>query len=111
MALRGKIVDFIRLHKADDANQRGRIGKIAVVKRNRVLRDQVVDPCCIGNGRTSCDAVYLIALFKQKLRKIGTVLSRNTGDKRFFHFVSSTFFVFGILLSEIIAYFKTSFKG
>jgi hypothetical protein len=88
VTLRGEIVDLVRLHELDDADQVRRVGEIAVVQEQldvtlvRVLV-QVIDAIRVERGRTSLDAVHLVSLAEQQLREIGAVLARDTGDECF----------------------------
>ena len=89
MGLSCQIIDLIRLNNADDPDQAGRVGQIAVVELDLVL--DMVDAGSIGNGCPAGNAVNFIALLQQKLCQIGTILTGNTGDKCFFHISTSTF--------------------
>ncbi|SIP96371.1 hypothetical protein SAMN05880557_101309 [Pseudacidovorax sp. RU35E] len=40
---------------------------------------KMIDPLCIELGRTPLDAMNFVAFFKEKLCKIRTVLTCNTG--------------------------------
>ena len=83
MGLGRQIVNFVRLHQRDDADQAGRIGQIAVVKLDFV--QNVVDAGGVGEGCPAGNAMDLIALFQQKFGKIGAVLTGDAGDQCFFH--------------------------
>ena len=48
MRLRSEIIDFIRLNKTYNTDQRRRIGKIAVVKRNQIFFNQMIYAGSIG---------------------------------------------------------------
>ena len=78
MALGRQIVDFVGLNEGNNPNQGRRIRQIAVMELD--LAHQVIDSRSIGNGSPAGDAVDFIALFQQKLRKVGTVLTGDTGD-------------------------------
>ena len=78
MALRGQIINFIRLHQADDADHGRGIRQISVMQRDPV--QDVLDTPRIGAGSPAGDAMHLIALLQKELRQIGTVLS---GDTRY----------------------------
>ncbi|MPN47678.1 hypothetical protein SDC9_195282 [bioreactor metagenome] len=84
MTLRSKVVDLVGLHLLDDADQVGGIGQVAVVQDQapawlvRILVE-VIDALGVEGGGTTLDAMDLVALFQQKFRQIGAVL---TGDSR-----------------------------
>ena len=85
MALRGQIIDLIRLDQADDADHGRGIGQIPVMQRN--LIQDVLDTPRVGAGGTAGNPVHLIPLLQKELRQIGTVLS---GDSRYqCHFLRS----------------------
>lgn len=50
----------------------------------RVLVD-VVNPLGVEQRGTALDAVDFVALFQQKLCKVGAVLAGDAGDECFFH--------------------------
>jgi hypothetical protein len=85
MALRGEIVDLVRLRLLDDSDQVRRIGEIAMMEHEsavglvRILVE-VIDPVGIDR-RASLDAVDQIALGQKELRQIGTVLASNSGNE------------------------------
>jgi hypothetical protein len=41
----------------------------------------VVNPLRVEEGRAALDPVYDVALLKQKFSKIGTILTRDTGNQ------------------------------
>ena len=47
----------------------------------------MINPLRIERGRPTLDAVHLIALLKQKLGKIGAVLTRDASDQRFLFYI------------------------
>jgi hypothetical protein len=87
VALRGQVVNLVRLHQLNDADQVGRIGEIAVVQEQldaalvRILV-QVIDAIGVERRRAPLDAVNLVALPEQELRKIRTVLAGNSSNQR-----------------------------
>ena len=83
MALGGEIVNLVRLHLPNDADETARIAQIAVMERDAI--EQMVDARCIGKGCAADNAMYGIALLKQELGKVAAVLSGDAGDKRGFH--------------------------
>ncbi len=89
MALRGEVVDFVRLGLLDDAHQVGGVGEIAVVENEAAVRFvrilvQVVDAVGIEERGAALDAVDDVALAEQEFGQVGAVLPGNTGDKRNF---------------------------
>ena len=93
MGLCRQIVDLVRLYQTDNAHQRGGIRQISIVKCNRVLCQQMIDPERIGYRSPTGNPMNLISFFQQKFRQIGAVLPCNTGNQCFFchTFLSSTF--------------------
>lgn len=59
----------------------------------RVLID-MVNPLRVERGRPTLDAVHLVAPLKQKLGKIGAVLTRDAGDERFLFKIIHSFSLF-----------------
>jgi len=91
VALRSKIINFIRLHLLDDSNQIARIRHIAIMQDKTAtflvwVSIQMVYAVCIEQRGSALDAMDLIAFIEQQLRKIGAILTSNTSDKSFFHF-------------------------
>ena len=89
MALRGEIVDFIRLDLLNQPDQIGGIGEIAVVQKEMdVLRMkiavQVLDPSAVERRRAPPQAVNDVTLLQEKLGEIRAVLPSHTRDKRNF---------------------------
>ena len=86
MRLRGQVVNLVRLHLLNNANQTGGIGHIAVMQdKTRILfmriLIQVIDTVGIKQGRAPLDTMHLITLVQQKLGQIGTILPRNAGNQ------------------------------
>ena len=89
MAHRRQIVDFIRLHQLDDADEIGGIGQIAVVQDEVAVIDvriliEVIDAVGVEEGAAALDAMDDIALPEQEFGKVGAVLAGNAGDESFF---------------------------
>ena len=68
MALRAKIIDFVRLYLLDDPAQHGAIGQVAVVQDQGVppvmrIVVQMIDPIRIEEAGAADQAVYFIAVF------------------------------------------------
>ncbi len=72
----GEVVDLVRLHLLNDADQVGRVGHVAVVEpqpypgRMRVLVE-MVDAIRIEQRGAALDAMHLISLAQQELGKVG----------------------------------------
>ena len=92
MALRSEVVDFVRADFLKDVSQARAVRHIAMMENELAgpacfSFHQVVDSRSVEQGGASLDAVYLVTLFKQELRKIGAVLPGDAGDeRRFRHF-------------------------
>lgn len=72
MALRREVVDFVRLHILNNADEVRGIGQIAVVQDKPPIRlmrilIQVVNPLGVEGGRPAFAAMHDIALVQQKL--------------------------------------------
>ena len=88
MGLGRQIIDFIGLNQRNHTDEGRRIGQVPVVQGDFI--QDVVDSRGVGQGSPAGDAVNLIALFQQELRKIGAVLTGDAGNQRNFrHTVSS----------------------
>ncbi len=67
VTLRGEVVDLVRLHLLDDADQVGRVGQVAIVQEQldvalvRILI-QMIDAIGVERRGAALDAVNLIAL-------------------------------------------------
>ena len=90
MALRGQVVNLIRLHFLDDADQVGGIGQVPVVQPEAHLflvrvGVQMVDPRRVEGGGAALDAVDLVALAQKVFRQVRSVLTGNACDQCFFH--------------------------
>ena len=91
MRLRTQVINLIRLNLLEDVPQPVPSDKIARMKEHpRIglvrIHIQMVNPICIERRTPAEDPVNLIPLFKEKLRQIGAVLSRNTRNQCLFHF-------------------------
>jgi hypothetical protein len=79
VAHRREVVDLVRLHLLDDPDQVRRIREVAVVQHEALMIDvrvlvEVVDAVGVEERSASLDAVHLVALVKEELRKVGAVL-------------------------------------
>ena len=86
MALRAEVVDLIRLHLLDDPDQVGAVSEVAIVEHQtrisfvRVLVE-VIDPTGVEAARPPLDAMHLVALLKQQLREVTSVLPSDASDQ------------------------------
>jgi hypothetical protein len=90
MALRGEIVDFIRLDFLHQADEIGAVRQVAVVQKKTLVLGMhaLVDgihALGVEQRRTAFDAVYLIAFVKQQTGQIRPVLAGYSGNQRFLH--------------------------
>ena len=89
MALRGQVVDFVRLYLLHNADQIGGVGQIAIVQneaaigRMRVLV-QMVNAAGIEAGRAAFDAMDFVAAFEQEFGQIRAILAGHAGDQGYF---------------------------
>jgi len=80
MALRGEVVDLVRLHLLDHTDEIGRVRDVAIMKHEapssdvRIL-DKVIDAIRVEERCAPLDAMDLVALTKQELGEICTVLA------------------------------------
>lgn len=89
MALGCQIVDFIRLHGLDDADEGTGIRHISVMKVDQpvllhvphpFVQVKVFDASRVEGGGPAQDAVYFIPFINQEFCEKGAVLTRNAGD-------------------------------
>ena len=93
MALGGQVVDLVRLHLLDDADQAGAVGQVPVVQDEPLLGFvrilvEVIDAVGVEQRRTALDAVHLVALLQQQFRQIGAVLAGDAGNQCALHGIS-----------------------
>ena len=87
MTLRGQVVDLVRLHLLDDADQAGGIGEIAVMQHEAAVLGmrilvEMIDAVRVEQRGAAFHAVHFVALVQQEFREIGAVLAghaRNQG--------------------------------
>jgi hypothetical protein len=70
MALRGQVVDFVRMHGLDDADQIGGVRHIAVMELKVLIRHMgilinMINTCRVKRRRTALDAMHKVPLGKQ----------------------------------------------
>ena len=89
MALRGQVVDFVRLHLLDHVDQAGGVRHVAVVKHQAALflvgiLVEVVDAVGVQQGSAALDAMHFIPLFQKEFGEIGAILTGDAGDQSSF---------------------------
>ena len=86
MALRGQVVDLIRLHFLDHVDEAGRIRHVTVVQHQaspflvRVFI-QVIDAVGVQQRSAALDAVHLVPLPEQEPGQVSAVLPGDAGDQ------------------------------
>ncbi len=85
-ALCREVVDLVRPHLLDDADEVGGVREVAVVELEAHVplvrvAVQVVDAVGIEQRRAALDAVYLVALLEQQFSEIGPVLAGDARDE------------------------------
>ena len=85
MRLRPEIVNLVWLRGFDDAAQPGGIGQVGVMKNEpatRLMRIfiQMIDPCGVETRAPPHDTVNGVALRKQQLTQVGSVLPGDACD-------------------------------
>jgi hypothetical protein len=85
MALRGEVIDFVRLHRLNDADQIGGIRHVPVMNLETGVRCMgilvnMVDARRIERRRAALDAMYKITFAQQKIGQICAVLPGNACD-------------------------------
>src|SRR5690606_23241097 len=84
-ALRGEVVDLVRLALGQRELQRRLIEHVAWDQMQAVLN--VLDPAEVDRAGAADQPIYLVAFFKQELGQIRTVLPGDPGDQRAFSHV------------------------
>ena len=103
VGLCSQIVNLIRLNNADDPDQAGRIGQIAIMELDLV--HDVIDACSIGNRSPAGNAVNFITLLQQELSKIAAVLAGDAGDECFFHVFYPLFYLYFLPYTNLFKHF------
>jgi len=86
VALRGEVVEFVRLHLLENADQVSGVGQVAVVQDEasvggvRILVE-VIDALGVELRGAALDAVDGVALFQQEFGQVGAVLAGGAGDE------------------------------
>ena len=86
MALRGKVVDFVRLRLLDDADEARRVRQVTVMKKEANvifvrITVQVIDAYGVEHRRPSFDPVDHITFVQKELGQIRAILAGNPGDE------------------------------
>ena len=94
MAHRAQVVDLVRLHLLNDADQVAAVGQVAVMQREVLLVDmrvliQVVNTVGIERRGPALDAVDFITFAQQKLGQVSAVLPCDAGDEGNFYSCNS----------------------
>jgi len=89
MALGSKIVNLVGLYLLYDADKVGAVGKVSVVEKEAHpllvrVHIEVVNAVRVEKARSALDAVHLVALAKQELGQVSSVLAGDTGYEGFF---------------------------
>ena len=89
VALRREVVDFIWYNFGHQMVETEAVGHVPIVQVDfvfgRVLNPvQVFDPAPVETAGPPNQSVNLVTLFQKKLRKVGTILTGDAGDERFF---------------------------
>ena len=91
---RTEVVDLVRLHVADDADEVGAVAEVAVVQldlldvdvTDEVIHVEVLNALGVEAGRAADEAMDLVALVEQELSEVGAVLAGDAGNQcAFFH--------------------------
>ena len=81
MALRGKVVNFGRLHLAHHLHKAHGVTHVGIVQVEIRLAFQVRNAFTIVYRRTADNAVDFVALGKEEFRKVRAILARDAGDQ------------------------------
>lgn len=86
VGLGAEVVDLVGADLGDDVAEVGAVGEVAVVQEQRHVLAvgvavEVVDTAGVEGGRAADDAVDLVALGKEELGEVGTILAGDTGDE------------------------------
>ena len=77
---RGEVVDLVRPHFVDDAQQRQLIEQVGRLQRDAI--EQVLDAPEVRRARAADGADDLVALLEQQLGEVRAVLPGDSGDER-----------------------------
>ena len=92
--LRTEIVDFVGLEVIEELHHLHGVGEVAIVEVELYtvhmrIAVEMVDTARVKGRGAADNAVNLVAFAEQKLGEIGAVLTRDTGNERFFHAAKS----------------------
>src|SRR5262249_17955669 len=90
MALGAKVINLVRLQAIEQLDQIHGISQVAVVEKETDAVDvrvlvKMIDPRGIKGAGAPDNSVNLVALRKQEVRQIGSILAGNPGDQSSFH--------------------------
>lgn len=85
-----EVINFIRLHFLNNADEICGVCQVAVMQYKTPILGigglvEMIDALGVEEGRAPLDAVHFIAFVQQQFGQIGSVLTGDTGDDRFFH--------------------------
>ena len=91
MALCAEMVDFVRLQFVKKLHKVHGVAEVSVMQKQSYAIDVRISVQMIDAGSVKCagaanDPVHFVALLKQQIRQITSVLAGNAGDQRFLHF-------------------------
>ena len=100
MALRGEIVNFVRLNFSDQSGEATRVASIPVMQNQAGFAGvrigiNGIEPPRIERAGPSNDAMHFITFGEQQFREVGAVLSGNASDQCFFHYLGPSQFIVG----------------
>jgi len=92
VALRAKVVNFVRLQIQYQIGQALTVGQIAIVQEQAIsglmrIGVDVVDTSSRKRRSTTNKTVNRVALFQQQFGKVGTILTRDPGNESGFRHV------------------------
>lgn len=90
MALRGEVVNLVRLHLGEDVDQCRAVGHVPVMQNKSLVFSvgilvKVIDTVGVEQRAAPFDAVNFVPQTKQMFREVGTILTGDSGDQRSFH--------------------------
>ncbi len=90
MALRGEVVNFVRLQLVNQFHQVDRVAQVAVVQKHPHAVDvrigiKMIDARGVKGAGAPDDAVNFVALFEQQVRQVAAILSGDASNECFLH--------------------------
>jgi hypothetical protein len=112
MALAGEVVDFRWTHFRKNTAQRGSIGEIAVMKKERLAVESFIPAQMLDSGtqeiaRAPDDTMNGVSFFQKQFRQIGTVLTGDAGNQRGFFVLVHDLGMPGTPFNEAVRFHKT----